>query len=139
MQGWRRADPRPQRVFVAEDDPDFRIALGELLSQDGFHPVLFSSAQTLLNSLDDGVPALIVTDVVMPGLSGVQLLGALRENDRWRGIPVVVMTGSNDTALPIRLGAPIVYKPDTDGLLRVVHTLLRGSTGDEPRERPLRA
>jgi CheY-like chemotaxis protein len=139
MQGWRRADPRPQTVFVAEDDPDFRSALGEVLAEDGFHPVLFESAQTLLNSLDDGVPALIVTDVVMPGLSGVQLLGTLRENDRWRGIPVVVMTGSNDTALPIRLDAPIVYKPDTDGLLRVVHTLLRDSTGDEPRERPLRA
>jgi CheY-like chemotaxis protein len=129
MERWRRADPRPQTVFVAEDDVDFRIALGDVLAEDGFHPVLFSSAQTLLNALDDGVPALIVTDVVMPGLSGVQLLGALRKNDRWRRIPVVVMTGSNDTALPIRLDAPIVYKPDTDGLLRVVHTLLRGSTG----------
>jgi CheY-like chemotaxis protein len=139
MQGWRRADPRPPTVFVAEDDLDFRVVLGDVLAQDGFHPVLFSSAQTLLNSLDDGVPALIVTDVVMPGMSGVQLLGALRDNDRWRRIPVVVMTGSNDTALPIRLDAPIVYKPDTDGLLRAVHTVLRGSTGEEPREQPVRA
>jgi CheY-like chemotaxis protein len=139
MQKWRGPDARRQTVFVAEDDTDFRIALGDVLAQDGFDPVLFSSAQTLLSSLQDDVPALIVTDVVMPGLSGGELLGALRGNDRWRGIPVVVMTGSNDTALPIRLDAPVVYKPDTDELLRVVHTVLCGPAGDQPAEEPVRA
>jgi FixJ family two-component response regulator len=139
MQKWRGSDAGRQTVFVAEDDPDFRIALGEVLAEDGFDTVLFSSAQTLLSSLDDSVPALIVTDVVMPGLSGGQLLGALRENDRWRSIPVVVMTGSNDTALPFRLDAPVVYKPDTDELLRVVHTVLRSPAGNQSREEPFGA
>jgi len=139
MQNWRGSDAGRQTVFIAEDDPDFRIALGDVLAEDGFDPVLFSSAQTLLSSLDDGVPALIVTDVVMPGLSGGQLLGALRGNDRWRSIPVVVMTGNNDTALPVRLDAPVVYKPDTDELLRVVHTVLRGPIGNPAGEEPLRA
>ena len=139
MQNWRGSDAGRQTVFIAEDDPDFRIALGDVLAEDGFDPVLFSSAQTLLSSLDDGVPALIVTDIVMPGLSGGQLLGALRRDDRWRGIPFVVMTGNNDTALPVRLDAPVVYKPDTDELLRVVHTVLRGPIGDQASEEPLRA
>jgi FixJ family two-component response regulator len=139
MHDWSESDAERQTVFVAEDDPDFRVALGDVLAEDGFDPVLFSSAQTLLSSLDDSVPALIVTDVVMPGLSGGQLLGALRENDRWRGIPVVVMTGSNDTALPVRLDVPVVYKPDTDELLRVVHTVLRGQAGHQSVEDPFRA
>jgi FixJ family two-component response regulator len=139
MQTRRVSDAGRRTVFVAEDDPDFRIALGDVLAEEGFDPVLFSSAQTLLSSLDHGVPALIVTDVVMPGLSGGQLLEALRGDDRWRGIPVVVMTGSNDTALPVRLDAPVVYKPDTDELLRVVHTVLRGSTGELSAEEPSRA
>ena len=56
---------------------------------------------------------MIVTDVVMPGVSGGQLLAALRENARWRAVPVVVMTGNNDTALPLRLDATVVCKPDT--------------------------
>jgi hypothetical protein len=34
------------------------------------------------------------------------------------------MTGNNDTALPLRLDAPVVYKPDTDGLLREIVTAL---------------
>ena len=139
MQTRRVSDAGRRTVFVAEDDPDFRIALGDVLAEEGFDPVLFSSAQTLLSSLDDGVPALIVTDIVMPGLSGGQLLGALRRDDRWRGIPVVVMTGNNDTALPVRLDAPVVYKPDTDELLRVVHTVLRGPIGNHSGEEPLRA
>lgn len=58
---------------------------------------------------------------------------------RWRGIRVVVMTGTNDTTLPIRLDATVVYKPDTEGLLRVVHTALRDSTGDRSVEAPDRA
>jgi hypothetical protein len=35
------------------------------------------------------------------------------------------MTGNNDTALPLRLDAPVVYKPDTDGLIRAIDTVLR--------------
>jgi FixJ family two-component response regulator len=113
-----------QKIFVAEDDDDFRVALGEVLAEEGYCPVLFSTAQNLLSSLADDVPAVIITDVVMPGVSGSQLLVALRHDDRWKSIPVVVMTGNNDTALPLRLDAPVVYKPDTEGLLREILTAL---------------
>jgi CheY-like chemotaxis protein len=59
----------------------------------------------------------------MPGLSGPELLRVLRLDERWRRIPVVVMTGNNDTALPIRLDVPVVYKPDTDGLVAMIQHL----------------
>jgi CheY-like chemotaxis protein len=111
-------------IFVVEDDPDYRTTLGEVLEEEGFCPVLFGTAQKLLSSLSCEIPAVIVTDVVMPGVSGAQLVAALRENDRWRAVPVVVMTGNNDTALPLRLDAPVVCKPDTDELLREIFTVL---------------
>jgi CheY-like chemotaxis protein len=129
---------RRQTIFVAEDDPDFRAAVGDVLAHYGFEPVLFSTAQTLLDSLDRGMPAIIVTDLMMPGLSGAELLGIVRDHVRWRDIPVVVMTGNNDTALPIRLAATIVYKPDTDELLRLISAALRDvavhHSGEEPLE-----
>ena len=59
----------------------------------------------------------------MPGLSGPELLRVLRLDERWRRIPVVVMTANNDTALPIRLDAPVVYKPDTEGLVAMIEHL----------------
>lgn len=114
-------------VFVVEDDPDFRMALGDLLAEEGLCPVLFSTVLKLLSSLDHDLPAVIVTDMAMPDASGAELLAALRENDHWRSIPVVVMTGNNDTALPLRLGAPVVYKPDTDGLLQAIDSVLRAT------------
>ena len=116
-----RSSHRP-RVFVAEDDSDLREALEEVLTGAGFRPVLFPTASLLLDALGDDPPAVIVTDLVMPGMSGAQLLRALRTDERWRRIPVIVLTGSNDTALPLRLDAPIVYKPNTDALLETIRT-----------------
>jgi CheY-like chemotaxis protein len=120
----RECARRGQTVFVAEDDADLRLALGDLLSDEGFIPRLFPTASTLLGAMDGDPPALIVTDLVMPGMSGAQLLRALRDDERWRHIPVIVMTGSNDTALPLRLDAPIVYKPDTAALLDMIRTVV---------------
>ena len=118
---------RKQEVFVAEDDPDLRPAVGELLGEAGYRPVLFGTANELLAYLDRTTPAAIVTDMAMPGLSGSELVAELRKSERWRGIPVVVMTGNNDTALPLRVDAPVVYKPDIGNVVALIGTLLRKS------------
>jgi CheY-like chemotaxis protein len=78
----------------------------------------------LLGALDCEVPALIVTDLVMPGMSGAQLLRAVRDDEQWRYIPVIVMAGTHDTASPLRLDAPLVNKSDTDALLDIIRTLV---------------
>ncbi len=121
-----RASPT---VFLAEDDTDLRLVLADVLADEGLRPVPFQTASSLLAALDDEVPDLIVTDLVMPGISGAQLLRAVRADERWRHIPVIVMTGTNDTALPLRLDAPIIYKPDTEALLHMIRTML----GPRPR------
>jgi DNA-binding response OmpR family regulator len=124
MTSTKAASANLRTIFVVEDDPDYRALLGEFLAEEGFSPVLFCAAEMLLSSLNCEVPAAIVTDVAMPGVSVAQVLAALRENDRWKGVPVIVMTGNNDTALPLRLNAPVVCKPDTDGLLREIFSVL---------------
>ena len=110
-------------VFIAEDDADFRAALGATLTEAGLRVVLFPTADKLLGSLDRVTPAVIITDVSMPGLSGPELLHRLRLDERLQRIPVVVMTANNDTALPIRLNVPVVYKPHTEGLVAVIQRL----------------
>jgi CheY-like chemotaxis protein len=112
-------------IFVVDDDPDFRNVLAEILSEAGFRPILFARAEGLLASLEWTTPAAIVTDLIMPGLSGSQLVASLGRSERWGRIPVVVMTGNNDTSLPLRFRAPIVYKPDISGLLSAI----RGALG----------
>jgi CheY-like chemotaxis protein len=111
-------------VFLAEDDADLRLVLADVLSDEGLRAVAFPTGSKLLAALDDDVPDLIVTDLAMPGISGAQLLRAVRDDERWRHIPVIVMTGTNDTALPLRVDAPIVYKPDTETLLEMIRTVV---------------
>jgi len=120
-------------VFVVDDDPELRLALGEFLADAGLRPVLFPTALMLLDALNHCVPAVIVTDLVMPVMSGAQLLRVLRDDERWARIPVIVMTGNNDTALPLRLDAPVVYKPYTDVLLDMIRTLIIGTEDDRSR------
>jgi CheY-like chemotaxis protein len=112
-------------VFIVEDDCDFGAALAELLADEGFRPVWFASGRQALDRLGHETPALIITDLIMPGMSGAQLVKALRSNERWRNIPVVVLTGGNDTALALRLDTPVIYKPDIGSLLRVLPTAAR--------------
>jgi CheY-like chemotaxis protein len=92
-------------IFVVDDDPDFRALLADILSDAGFRPILFNRAEGLLASLEWTIPAAIITDLVMPELSGSQLVAVLGRSERWGRIPVVVMTGNNDTSLPLRFPA----------------------------------
>lgn len=111
-------------IFVVDDDPECRTMLAEILSDAGFRPILFDRAEGLLASLEWTIPAAIVTDLVMPDLSGSQLVALLGRSERWGRIPVVVITGNNDTSLPLRVLVPIVYKPDISGLVSAIKGVL---------------
>jgi len=121
-------------IFVVDDDPDFRAVLADILSDAGFRPILFNRAEGLLASLEWTIPAAIITDLVMPDLSGSQLVAVLGRSERWGRIPVVVMTGNNDTSLPLRFLVPIIYKPDISGLVSAI----RGVLGTRAVEAPIR-
>jgi len=111
-------------VFVLDADPGFRRALAELLSHAGLRLVLFGRVSELLTALRALRPSLIVADL-LPEMPGERLLGALRRDDDWRSIPVVIMTDENDTALPLRVDAPVVYKLDIDGVVATIRSVLR--------------
>jgi len=121
-------------IFVVDDDPDFRAVLADILSDAGFRPILFNRAEGLLASLEWTIPAAIITDLVMPDLSGSELVAVLGRSERWGRIPVVVMTGNNDTSLPLRFLVPIIYKPDISGLVSAI----RGVLGTRAVEAPIR-
>ena len=70
-------------IFVVDDDPDFRALLADILSDAGFRPILFNRAEGLLASLEWTIPAAIITDLVMPDLSGSQLVAVLGRSERW--------------------------------------------------------
>lgn len=114
-------------VHVVDDDPAIRDSLSFLLSAAGLTPITYDSAAALLAKGDGLEAGCIVTDVRMPGMSGLELVVELKA----RGLlhPVVVLTGHADVALAVeamKAGVlDFIEKPfDEDVLLNAVKVAL---------------
>ncbi|HID76311.1 MAG TPA: response regulator [Planctomycetaceae bacterium] len=83
-------------VLVVDDDPDARTYLATVLEDHGLSPVLAKDGSEALEQIQKQPPDLVALDIAMPEKSGVAVYRALRENDRLRGIPVIIITGISD-------------------------------------------
>ncbi len=106
-------------VHLIDDDDAVRRALGFMLTSSGFAVRVYESASVLLDALPSIQPGCIVTDVRMPGISGVELQRRLKA----KGVclPVIVMTGHGDVQLAVeamKAGAvDFIEKPFQDETL----------------------
>ena len=78
------------RILVVDDEVNARTALAELLRDEGYVVEAAADAFKALGKAADFAPDLVLTDLKMPGMDGLTLLGRLRENDP--DLPVVMMT-----------------------------------------------
>ena len=62
-------------------------------------------------ALDLERPDLLIADLIMPLMSGIDLLARLREHPSYRDIPVIAMTAANDRMLGVKLNVPVLDKP----------------------------
>jgi FixJ family two-component response regulator len=83
-------------VFVVDDDSDVREALGFLLSLRGYRTALFDSANAFLAQLRPDSAGCLITDIRMPGMSGLELQQELAK--RCHTLPVVVLTAHGSVA-----------------------------------------
>lgn len=86
-------------VHIVDDDDAIRDSLGFMLESGGYTVRAYASAESFLDALDAVGQGWIITDVRMPGLSGLDLLRLLKG----RGVtaPVIVMTGHGDIPLAV--------------------------------------
>ena len=110
------------RILVVDDEVNARNALGELLRDDGYTVESAADGFKALGKVADFAPDLVLTDLKMPGMDGIQLLGRIHEQDP--DLPVIVMTafGEVETAVgAMRAGArDYLSKPVNFGELGVV-------------------
>jgi CheY-like chemotaxis protein len=113
-------------IFIVDDDPDDRqIILDAFLeTSPQIDYVFIENAETLLQTLysdESEYPALILLDLNMPGMLGLQALKEIRSNKKFSQIPIVVLTTSTlhqDRKTSYELGASCyVKKPDSYGEL----------------------
>lgn len=85
---------RIPRLMVAEDDVDMAYVLEFLLSREGFRVDLVSDGRDAVRRVEsEPAPDVVLLDVMMPFVSGFQVLRAIREEPSWRGVPVVMVSG----------------------------------------------
>ncbi len=83
-------------ILVVDDDPDVRETLSDSLEALQYRVLTAESAPAALAVLDRTLPDLVLTDVHMGAMSGVELCARLKTDPRWELIPVVILTGVSD-------------------------------------------
>ena len=83
-------------VLVVDDDPDARDYLTTVLEDDGLAVSTAKDGTEAISSLEESVPDLVSLDITMPEKSGVTVYRKLREDDRFKHIPVIITTGVSD-------------------------------------------
>jgi two-component system response regulator FixJ len=113
--------PPSNLVHVIDDDDAMRDSLEFLLRAAKIDVRTYDSATAFLNAIPDGAAGCVITDVRMPGLSGIDLLRQLKA--RGSTIPVIVITGHGDIQLAVeamKIGAfDFLEKPFGDEALLV--------------------
>jgi CheY-like chemotaxis protein len=84
---------RRARVLVVEDSPDLLLLVGKLVERMGYDASLAPDVPRALELLDAQEIDLLLTDWAMPAMNGGDLIQRVRQDARWRSIPVVVLTG----------------------------------------------
>jgi two-component system response regulator FixJ len=115
-------------VYVIDDDPAARDSLEFLLTAHGFEVCAFERAEEFLGALPKDGEACVVTDVRMPGMTGIELLRELKS--RSFALPVIVITGHGDIPLAVEAmrdgAADFLEKPYDDDAL--IGSILRSLT-----------
>jgi len=89
----------PERILVIEDDPSFQVMLAEALITKGYEPVCAGSVEEGVNLLKGESFSLVITDVMLPGVNGIEGVSMLKETDPDTDVIVMTAYSSREKAL----------------------------------------
>ena len=95
-------DLRQRRVMVVDDDPDARTMLTKILQQEGADVLAFSGGHAGLAALAQSPPDLVLLDLMMPGMSGFEMVARMRATPAAATIPVVIVSAKELTSEDVR-------------------------------------
>jgi len=120
-------------IWIVDDDHSIRFVLEKALAREQFAVRSFASAREVLNALDSEEPQVMVSDIRMPGGSGIDLLGKVKA--RLPGLPVIIMTAYSDldSAVSAFQGGAFEYLPKPFDVPKAVE-LIRRAVEESLRE-----
>jgi len=120
-------------IWIVDDDQSIRFVLEKALAREEFAVRSFTNARDVLTALDDDEPQVLVSDIRMPGGSGIELLAKVRE--RMPALPVIIMTAYSDldSAVSAFQGGAFEYLPKPFDVPKAVE-LIRRAVEESLRE-----
>ncbi|MFP5382562.1 MAG: nitrogen regulation protein NR(I) [Gammaproteobacteria bacterium] len=118
---------RSENIWIIDDDKSIRWVLERALAQEKIATTSFADADDALNTLDDELPAAVISDIRMPGTDGLKMLGIM--HDRHPELPIIIMTAHSDldSAVASYQGGAFEYLPkpfDVDEAVALVKRAL---------------
>jgi two-component system alkaline phosphatase synthesis response regulator PhoP len=122
-----------EKILVVEDEEDIRELVGYNLVKQGYQAILAASAEDGLKKIRIEVPDLIVLDLMLPGMDGLELCRGLKRDLATQSIPIVMLTAKGeetDIVAGLELGAEdYITKPFSPRILLArIRTILRRKT-----------
>jgi DNA-binding response OmpR family regulator len=120
----------PTRILVAEDDPDIGNLLDHYLKKAGFLPTVVTTGRDVMPQIKREAPDLLVLDLMLPGLDGLEICRAIRADANAASIPIIMLTAKaedSDRIVGLELGADeFITKPfSPNEVVARVRALLR--------------
>lgn len=111
-----------KKVLIVDDEPDFLASLGELLEYEGYLVETAENGREALSKLGGAsLPSVVILDLIMPVMGGVEVYATMRTNPRLASIPIIVST-ADPTQAPA--GALLMRKPiNPDRMLEAIRRL----------------
>ena len=111
------------KVWIVDDDESIRWVMQKSLTREGMKAQIFEGSAELLDALNDGVPDVLISDIRMPGINGLELMERVRA--RRPELPVIIMTAHSDldAAVASFKGGAFEYLPkpfDVDAVATLV-------------------
>lgn len=119
----------PAQLLLVDDEPGLREAVKDYLQESGFTVQVASNARDGWELMQQNTPDLVISDVMMPQVDGYQFLKQVREDSRFKALPVVFLTAKGMTTDRIQgyQAGVDAYLPkpfDPDELVAIVENLL---------------
>ncbi len=131
-------------IWIVDDDKSIRWVLEKALARENIPCRLFASAREAIEALAEDAPQVLVSDIRMPGASGLELLSAIKE--KHPGLPVIIMTAYSDleSAVAAFQGGAFEYLPkpfDVDNAIELIRRAIEESmrevaAEEEPQATP---
>ncbi|HBY96866.1 MAG: response regulator [Ardenticatenaceae bacterium] len=116
-------------ILIVEDERAIAALLSTVLEDEGYRVVMATNGREGLTRLAESLPNLILCDVMMPLLDGIEMCRTLQTNPAYRSVPIVLMTAARRSFSRDHCNyATVLYKPfELDRLLETVAHLIGGT------------